>query len=293
MMPCRNILILGKNSSIFGCPLIKRGHSTEYNLSKSRLKLHCLIKANCFHNSKVLGFRSLIDSNRRVFCDSGSNWGQSKVVLAGGVKKKKKGSFGSVVANVASNIRNNSNSVGPYLPENSFEKIYIQGGFNVKPLIIESIEESQELLGKDEAKGKDDEVKVNDSRNGSIGHSSKTEVSEPTHGLHVSEVEKEAWNLLRGAIVNYCGNPVGTVAATDPADKQPLNYDQVFIRDFVPSALAFLLNGEGDIVKNFLLHTLQLQVTGYNFPSISFFPSLSGHLSFVLVVRYINALCNF
>ncbi|KAG5632271.1 hypothetical protein H5410_003988 [Solanum commersonii] len=40
---------------------------------------------------------------------------------------------------------------------------------------------------------------------------------------------------------------------------QLLNYDQVFIRDFVPSALAFLLNGEGGIVKNFLLHTLQLQ----------------------------------
>ncbi|KAK0576535.1 hypothetical protein LWI29_019192 [Acer saccharum] len=41
--------------------------------------------------------------------------------------------------------------------------------------------------------------------------------------------------------------------------KQPLNYDQVFIRDFVPSALAFLLKGEGEIVRNFLLHTLQLQ----------------------------------
>lgn len=34
---------------------------------------------------------------------------------------------------------------------------------------------------------------------------------------------------------------------------------QVFVRDFVPSALAFLMNGEPDIVKNFLLKTLQLQ----------------------------------
>ncbi|CAK9162508.1 unnamed protein product, partial [Ilex paraguariensis] len=33
----------------------------------------------------------------------------------------------------------------------------------------------------------------------------------------------------------------------------------VFVRDFVPSALAFLMNGEPDIVKNFLLKTLQLQ----------------------------------
>jgi hypothetical protein len=40
-----------------------------------------------------------------------------------------------------------------------------------------------------------------------------------------------------------------------------LNYDQVFIRDFVPSALAFLMHGETEIVRNFLLHTLQLQVT--------------------------------
>jgi hypothetical protein len=41
-----------------------------------------------------------------------------------------------------------------------------------------------------------------------------------------------------------------------------LNYDQVFIRDSVPSALAFfLMRGETEIVRNFLLHTLQLQVT--------------------------------
>lgn len=31
------------------------------------------------------------------------------------------------------------------------------------------------------------------------------------------------------------------------------------MRDFVPSALAFLMNGEPEIVKNFLLRTLQLQ----------------------------------
>ncbi|KAL8228872.1 hypothetical protein R6Q57_013772 [Mikania cordata] len=74
-----------------------------------------------------------------------------------------------------------------------------------------------------------------------------------------TEVEKEAWRLLREAVVTYCGNPVGTLAANDPGDKMPLNYDQVFIRDFIPSALAFLLKGEGEIVRNFLLHTLQLQ----------------------------------
>ena len=34
---------------------------------------------------------------------------------------------------------------------------------------------------------------------------------------------------------------------------------QVFVRDFVPSALAFLMNGEPEIVRNFLLKTLVLQ----------------------------------
>jgi len=75
-----------------------------------------------------------------------------------------------------------------------------------------------------------------------------------------SPLEKEAWDLLRDAVVTYCGEPVGTIAANDPTDPHPLNYDQVFIRDFIPSAVAFLLKGETDIVRNFLLHTLQLQV---------------------------------
>ncbi|MED6137632.1 hypothetical protein PIB30_066733 [Stylosanthes scabra] len=73
-----------------------------------------------------------------------------------------------------------------------------------------------------------------------------------------TEVEREAWKLLQEALVTYCDTPVGTVAANDSSD-EALNYDQVFIRDFIPSALAFLLKGETEIVKNFLLHTLQLQ----------------------------------
>lgn len=71
---------------------------------------------------------------------------------------------------------------------------------------------------------------------------------------------KLTYVVFQDAVVSYCGSPCGTVAANDPGDKQPLNYDQVFIRDFIPSALAFLLKGEGEIVRNFLLHTLQLQV---------------------------------
>ncbi|CAH9109212.1 unnamed protein product [Cuscuta europaea] len=69
----------------------------------------------------------------------------------------------------------------------------------------------------------------------------------------------EAWDSLRRSIVHFRGQPVGTIAAVDHASEEVLNYDQVFVRDFVPSALAFLMNGEPDIVKNFLLKTLQLQ----------------------------------
>jgi hypothetical protein len=82
---------------------------------------------------------------------------------------------------------------------------------------------------------------------------------ENTDERELSEIEKEAWKLLRGAAVTYY--PVGTVA-NDPANKQPLNYDRVLICDFVPSALAFLLNGEGEIVKNFLLHSSHIAISG-------------------------------
>ncbi|KAL8110841.1 putative alkaline/neutral invertase D [Apium graveolens] len=69
----------------------------------------------------------------------------------------------------------------------------------------------------------------------------------------------EAWEALRRSLVFFRSQPVGTIAAYDHASEEVLNYDQVFVRDFVPSALAFLMNGEPDIVKNFLLKTVQLQ----------------------------------
>ncbi|KAF5777828.1 putative six-hairpin glycosidase [Helianthus annuus] len=72
-------------------------------------------------------------------------------------------------------------------------------------------------------------------------------------------IEQEAWDLLRESIVHYCSSPIGTIAANDPTSSSVLNYDQVFIRDFIPSGIAFLLNEEYDIVRNFILHTLQLQ----------------------------------
>ncbi|MCI27313.1 alkaline/neutral invertase CINV2-like, partial [Trifolium medium] len=120
-----------------------------------------------------------------------------------------------------------------------------------KPLVFDRINtDDQSKL--EEVDGSNSNVNLDNNSN---------DLSENKDERALSEIEKEAWKLLRGAVVTYCGNPVGTVAANDPADKQPLYYDQVLIRDFVPSALTFLLNGEGEIIKNFLLNTLQLQVT--------------------------------
>ncbi|KAJ6690594.1 hypothetical protein OIU85_006808 [Salix viminalis] len=90
--------------------------------------------------------------------------------------------------------------------------------------------------------------------------SEKEELVEmPLAKASVDPIEEEAWELLRDSVVYYCGSPIGTIAANDPTGSSVLNYDQVFIRDFIPSGIAFLLKGEYDIVRNFLLHTLQLQ----------------------------------
>lgn len=73
-----------------------------------------------------------------------------------------------------------------------------------------------------------------------------------------STLEKEAWNVLEDSIIYYQDRPVGNVAARDP-EVAALNYDQCFIRDFVSSALVFLIKGRTDIVRNFLEETLKLQ----------------------------------
>ena len=107
----------------------------------------------------------------------------------------------------------------------SFGSYYIQGRVNVdlKPLLIERIEDDAGL-GVDE-KEKEDRNRIGVNKN----DTDEVEVSPHEHKL--SKIEKEAWELLRSSIVNYCGNPVGTVAVNDLSDNQQLNYDQVFIRD--------------------------------------------------------------
>ncbi|KAI3717628.1 hypothetical protein L1987_69365 [Smallanthus sonchifolius] len=241
---CRRILISYKRSSVFGFQIPISNRSAVINLSKSRVSpgIHtCNSIVLGFRVDPKLGFRDVIDLNRNGFCCSASNWGrQPRVLLNGcpvGVYDRR---FSRLVFKVASDYRNHSTSVESHVNDTSWERIYIQGGLNVKPVVIEKLKSKEE-----------NEDKLLDY--------SRSDVNTEFPDRKESEIEKEAWELLRGSIVNYCGSPVGTIAAADPADKLPLNYDQVFIRDFVPSALAFLLNGEGEIVKNFLLHTLQLQ----------------------------------
>lgn len=112
---------------------------------------------------------------------------------------------------------------------------------------LQSLEGTKLLTNEKTVITSDDEVAV------------ASEMSDTLQGFGINSVEDEAWNLLRASIVYYCGNPIGTIAANDPSAASSLNYDQIFIRDFIPSGMAFLLKGEYDIVRNFILHTLQLQ----------------------------------
>lgn len=103
--------------------------------------------------------------------------------------------------------------------------------------------------------------------------------------MGVEALEVEALQILVESLISYKGRLVGTPAAhtfkkdkneinlSKKVSKDPLNYDQVFIRDFVPVALLFLVKGEftvqlhdkkevtingKEIVKNFLEVTLEL-----------------------------------
>ena len=67
-----------------------------------------------------------------------------------------------------------------------------------------------------------------------------------------------AYEILNRSIIEYRGEPVGTAAAVDP-NPAAAHYHECFIRDFVPSALVFLLDGRYDIVRNFLTTVMKLR----------------------------------
>lgn len=74
-------------------------------------------------------------------------------------------------------------------------------------------------------------------------------------------IQKEARTKLNDSIRTYQGQPVGTVAANGmtASEEEKLNYNECFIRDFFPSGLAFIIQGERAIARNFLEVVLGLQ----------------------------------
>ncbi|KAG9457749.1 hypothetical protein H6P81_002257 [Aristolochia fimbriata] len=239
MKPCCRMLVNCRNSVSVGFGFRRCSHTVmENNISGCRGEVVIDRQIRCNSHS-ILDFR--VPS-----AVSGLTWGQSRGVLG-----RDKARNISIICNVASDFRKLSTSIDPQIGgDKGFESIYIKGlNVNVKPLVVERIDG-------DAVK---EEPRVNGSAVVDTDSASVDDSTVCTVQKEYSKSEADAWELLRKAVVNYCGSPVGTVAANDPADSLPLNYDQVFIRDFVPSAIAFLLKGESEIVRNFLLHTLQLQ----------------------------------
>ncbi|XP_015874861.2 alkaline/neutral invertase A, mitochondrial isoform X1 [Ziziphus jujuba] len=246
---CRNLPSC-RCSAFFGFSSVKRFHSLA-NRGGDSSKLCLNFEHNCqFQASRfrVLGFKRAADDTHKIFRVPIWSFGQSRVVS----RSYSVGAYRdvSIIASVASKVRTLSTSVETRVNENNFERIYVQGGINVRPLVVERIDKDENIVGVE------DRIEAGDEK---VSQQSLNEAEALSLKREENDIEKEAWKLLRDAVVTYCGSPVGTMAANDPNDKLPLNYDQVFIRDFVPSALAFLLKGEGEIVRNFLLHTLQLQ----------------------------------
>lgn len=256
MKPSCRFLMTRKSLGIFG--FAKCHHSLTSNLARN----HVHKKQFSAYPLRIFGFGSAINDTQKIFCIPKTNFGQPRFISVfpyGDCTRRRSSRGFSVVSSFASEVKGYSTSVETRVNDKNFERIYVQNGIGVKPLVVEKIDKDENVVGEEASRIG---IAVPDE-----GENVNAENVEGVKGVEIagpkrveSDIEKEAWKLLNDAIVSYCGSPVGTVAANDPGDKQPLNYDQVFIRDFVPSALAFLLRGEGEIVRNFLLHTLQLQV---------------------------------
>lgn len=69
---------------------------------------------------------------------------------------------------------------------------------------------------------------------------------------------ESAYKLLDRSLIYYQGKPVGTAAACDER-VVAANYRECFVRDFVPSAMVFLMTGRHEIVRNFLEIVMRLR----------------------------------
>lgn len=85
--------------------------------------------------------------------------------------------------------------------------------------------------------------------------------------MNTDSALKSAIEIIDRALLYYQDQAVGTVAAMDPAMVAP-NYEECFVRDFVPCALVFLMDGKTDIVRHFL--ELLIKLSGQQ-------PIVEGH----------------
>ncbi|KAJ6969389.1 alkaline/neutral invertase A [Populus alba x Populus x berolinensis] len=191
MKPSCRFLISTKNPVFF-----KRHHSLTSNLSGNQFNFD---KTKQFLTCpfRILGFKPFSMNPGKSFCVPNISSGQSRLIARDS----------RAVSVVASQFRELSTSVETRVNDKNFERIFVQNGISVKPLVVERIDKDENVLGDEESRLG---VLVDD------GESREER-----------DIEKEAWKLLNDAVVMYCGSPVGTVAANDPGDKMPLNYDQL------------------------------------------------------------------
>jgi glycogen debranching enzyme len=76
----------------------------------------------------------------------------------------------------------------------------------------------------------------------------------------------EAYRLLDASLIHYRDCPVGTAAAIDPTGLAADNYRECFIRDFAVSGLVFLADGRWEIVRDFLLTSLEVTEREHSAP---------------------------
>jgi len=244
MKPSPKILMGYKNSSFLARCHHTLTMSMFNNSTTCGLNLHLNTMQCPFH---VREFGRIMHGSQQVFGLLPSSFGQSNSIGLSATRSTKRGVSATAGIDFKFKSRDFSSSVETYENING-KMVYVKDGMNVAE---ERVDNDEDSVAGEEVSGLEADAENKNSEN--VQEGEKVEEEE-------TEVEKEAWKLLQEALVTYCDNPVGTVAANDSEDQQALNYDQVFIRDFIPSALAFLLKGENEIVKNFLLHTLQLQV---------------------------------
>ena len=130
--------------------------------------------------------------NQQVFGLPSSSFGQSRSLSLSATRTAKRGA--SAIARVDFNFkaRDFSGSVGTRASGNNGEMAYVKGGMNVKPIVVESVDNVEE-----ESRLEVGEEDENTENLGGV----KNADDEAENVEEETEVEKEAWRLLQEALV--------------------------------------------------------------------------------------------